>query len=139
MTSKCLLSTKVIYNVCFFSCSTSVLHHLEELKKRELAAKLHNEQLLHQFEEAQDTLRSMLTLSASMRTIRVQRQTEMNKIYKNRDDLKEVKTTSLCFYPLQMEYERYLEYERYPLWQQQLWERRQAALRKVQTKHSTPA
>lgn len=57
----------------FFSRSTSVLQHLEELRKRELAAKLHNRQLLKQFEEAEDTLRSMFTLTASMRTIRVHR------------------------------------------------------------------
>lgn len=74
-----------------FSFSISVLQHLEGLKKRELAAKLHNRQLLQQFEEAQDTLRSMLTLTASMRTIRVDRHMKKNnKIYKNRGALKEM-------------------------------------------------
>lgn len=37
-----------------------------------------------------------------------------------------------------MEYERYLEYERFPLRQQQHWEKKQAAQKKVQTKHTTP-
>ncbi|XP_051275488.1 glutamic acid-rich protein-like isoform X2 [Dicentrarchus labrax] len=42
----------------------------QELKEREFAAQQHNRQLLHQFEEAQDTLREMLTLNAAMKTIR---------------------------------------------------------------------
>lgn len=78
-----------------FSYSISVLQHLEELKKRELAAKLHNRQLLQQFEEAQDTLRSMLTLTASMRTIRVHRNMEQNKICKDRGALEKMKTVCL--------------------------------------------
>lgn len=71
----------------FLSCSTSVLQYLEEVKKRELAAKVHNKQLLHQFEEAQDTLRLMITLTASMKTVRVQGHAEINKMYKNGDAL----------------------------------------------------
>lgn len=81
-----------------FLCSILVLQHLEELKKRELAAKLHNRQLLHQFEEAQDTLRSMLTLTASMRTIRVRRHTKRNNIYQDKGAIKEMKTAFLSVF-----------------------------------------
>ncbi|XP_074529362.1 uncharacterized protein LOC141792988 isoform X2 [Halichoeres trimaculatus] len=42
----------------------------QELKERELTAKKHNRQLLEQFEEAQERLREMLTLNATMKTIR---------------------------------------------------------------------
>lgn len=58
-----------------FSCSASVhlLQRLHELKKREHAAKLYNKQLLQQFEEAQGTLRGMITSTAAMKTIRVNR------------------------------------------------------------------
>nr|XP_033479528.1 ABC transporter F family member 4-like [Epinephelus lanceolatus] len=46
--------------------------HWQELKERELTAKQHNRQLLQQFEEAQDTLREMITLTAAMKTIRME-------------------------------------------------------------------
>ncbi|XP_036932796.1 cilia- and flagella-associated protein 251-like [Acanthopagrus latus] len=45
---------------------------LQELKERELTARQHNRQLLQQFDEAQDTLRGMFTLTANMKTIRVE-------------------------------------------------------------------
>lgn len=48
----------------------------QELKERELTAQQHNRQLLQQFDEAQDTLRQMLTLTAAMKTIRVHRHKE---------------------------------------------------------------
>lgn len=71
----------LIYNVgvnvfsLMFSCSASVhlLQRLHELKKREHAAKLYNKQLLQQFEEAQGTLRGMITSTAAMKTIQVNR------------------------------------------------------------------
>ncbi|XP_076595867.1 uncharacterized protein LOC143326206 [Chaetodon auriga] len=44
----------------------------QELKERELTAQQHNRQLLQQFEKAQDTLREMLTLTAAMKTIRME-------------------------------------------------------------------
>ncbi|XP_037636543.1 ABC transporter F family member 4 [Sebastes umbrosus] len=44
----------------------------QELKERELTAQHHNRQLLQQFEEAQDTLREMMTLTAAMKTIRME-------------------------------------------------------------------
>ncbi|KAM6999991.1 uncharacterized protein LKV04_004961 [Tautogolabrus adspersus] len=47
-------------------------HRWQELKERELKAKHHNRQLLKQFEEAQDALREMLTLTANMKTIRTE-------------------------------------------------------------------
>lgn len=50
-----------------------LLQRWQELKDRELRAQQHNKQLLQQFEEAQDTLREMLTLTAAMKTIRVHR------------------------------------------------------------------
>ena len=50
----------------------------QELKERELKAQQHNRQLLQQFEEAQDTLREMLTLNATMKTIRVHRHKDSN-------------------------------------------------------------
>lgn len=66
-----------VFSLRFF-CSTSVhlLQRLQELKKREHAAKLYNKQLLQQFEEAHDTLRGMITSTAAMKTIRVNRHTE---------------------------------------------------------------
>lgn len=87
-----------MYAFYFKFCSISVLQHLEDLKKRELAAKLHNRQLLQQFDEAQDTLRSMLTLAASMRNIRVHRHMKKHKVYKDRGALKEIKTTFLFIF-----------------------------------------
>lgn len=83
----------LIYNVgenvfsLMFSCSASMhlLQRLHELKKREHAAKLYNKQLLQQFEEAQGTLRGMITSTAAMKTIRVNRHTEKNNnIYTSR-------------------------------------------------------
>ncbi|XP_044061149.1 spore wall protein 2-like [Siniperca chuatsi] len=44
----------------------------QELKERELTARQHNRQLLQQFEEAQETLREMLSLTAAMKTIRME-------------------------------------------------------------------
>lgn len=84
----------LIYNVgvnvfsLMFSCSASVhlLQRLHELKKREHAAKLYNKQLLQQFEEAQGTLRGMITSTAAMKTIQVNRHTEKKQpnIYTSR-------------------------------------------------------
>ncbi|XP_045887437.1 ABC transporter F family member 4-like [Micropterus dolomieu] len=58
------------------STSTSREMHLQqrwqELRERELTAQQHNRQLLQQFEEAQDTLREMLSLTAAMKTIRME-------------------------------------------------------------------
>ncbi|XP_049442747.1 protein starmaker-like [Epinephelus fuscoguttatus] len=58
------------------SAAVSRAMHLQqrwqELKERELTAKQHNRQLLQQFEEAQDTLREMITLTAAMKTIRME-------------------------------------------------------------------
>ncbi|XP_039669955.1 dentin sialophosphoprotein-like isoform X2 [Perca fluviatilis] len=42
----------------------------QELKERELTAQHHNRLLLQQFDEAQDTLSEMITLTAAMKTIR---------------------------------------------------------------------
>ncbi|XP_034739101.1 protein starmaker-like isoform X2 [Etheostoma cragini] len=42
----------------------------QELKERELTAQKHNRLLLQQFDEAQDTLSEMITLTAAMKTIR---------------------------------------------------------------------
>ncbi|XP_035858105.1 ABC transporter F family member 4-like isoform X2 [Sander lucioperca] len=42
----------------------------QELKERELKAQQHNRLLLQQFDEAQDTLSEMITLTAAMKTIR---------------------------------------------------------------------
>lgn len=55
-----------------------LLQRWQELKDRELTAQQHNKQLLQQFDEAQDTLREMLNLTAAMKTIRVHR-------YKNKN------------------------------------------------------
>ncbi|XP_031718332.1 ABC transporter F family member 4 [Anarrhichthys ocellatus] len=44
----------------------------QELKERELTAQQNNRQMLQQFEEAQDTLKEMLTLTAAMKTIRME-------------------------------------------------------------------
>ncbi|TNN81887.1 hypothetical protein EYF80_007795 [Liparis tanakae] len=44
----------------------------QELKQREFTAQQNNKQLLQQFEEAQDTLAEMLTLTATMKTIRME-------------------------------------------------------------------
>ena len=64
--------------VCVCVCVTHsrrmhLQQRLQELKERELTARQHNRQLLQQFNEAQDTLRGMFTLTANMKTIRVHR------------------------------------------------------------------
>lgn len=48
-----------------------LLQRWQELRNRELTAQQHNKQLLQQFEDAQDTLRDMLSLTANMKTMRV--------------------------------------------------------------------
>lgn len=55
-----------------------LLQRWQELKDRELRSQQYNKQLLQQFEEAQDALREMLTLTADMKTIRVHRHKEKN-------------------------------------------------------------
>ncbi|XP_035506047.2 high mobility group nucleosome-binding domain-containing protein 5-like [Scophthalmus maximus] len=44
----------------------------QELKERERTAQQHNQQLLQQFDRAQDTLREMLARNAAMKTIRME-------------------------------------------------------------------
>ncbi|XP_077434303.1 uncharacterized protein LOC144059230 isoform X2 [Vanacampus margaritifer] len=44
----------------------------QELKDRERAARHHNQELLQQFERAQDTLRKMMAATAAMKTIRME-------------------------------------------------------------------
>ncbi|XP_061642913.1 protein starmaker-like isoform X2 [Phyllopteryx taeniolatus] len=44
----------------------------QELKNRESAARHHNQQLLQQFNRAQDTLREMMATTAAMKTIRME-------------------------------------------------------------------
>ncbi len=69
-----VLNLRLTLWVCV-TCSRAMhlQKRLEELKERELTAQQHNRQLLQQFEEAQDTLRTMLTLTTAMKTIRVNR------------------------------------------------------------------
>lgn len=76
MLELCITVGVNVFNLCIFICSSAMhlLQHWQELKDRELTAQQHNKQLLQQFDEAQDTLREMLTLTAAMKTIRVQTQ-----------------------------------------------------------------
>lgn len=53
-----------------------LLQHSQEVQEGVIRAQLHNRQLLQQFEEAQGTLRKMLTLTAAMKTTRVRTVTD---------------------------------------------------------------
>ncbi|XP_063731833.1 nucleoprotein TPR [Eleginops maclovinus] len=53
----------------------------QELKERELIAQQNNRQLLQQFDEAQETLREMLTLTADMKTIRKEYERYLEESY----------------------------------------------------------
>ncbi|XP_068182357.1 protein starmaker-like isoform X2 [Antennarius striatus] len=54
------------------SSVVQLLQCWHELKEREMTAKQHNQQLLQQFEEAQHTLKEMLSLTHTMKTIRME-------------------------------------------------------------------
>lgn len=72
----------------------------QELRERELTAKEHNRQLLQQFDEAQDRLRDMLTLNATMKTIRVcTEKTQRNTKYAVQKTLEKNLERELFFYP----------------------------------------
>lgn len=62
-----------------------LLQRWQELKDRELTAQQHNKQLLQQFDEAQDTLREMLNLTAAMKTIRVHRYKKWKHAHRQRE------------------------------------------------------
>ncbi|KAK5924999.1 hypothetical protein CgunFtcFv8_017562 [Champsocephalus gunnari] len=66
----------------------------QELKERELIAQQNNRQLLQQFDEAQDTLREMITLTADMTTIRMEYERYLEESYPRWQQQLERKTQS---------------------------------------------
>ncbi|KAK1904833.1 Reticulocyte-binding protein 2 like a [Dissostichus eleginoides] len=66
----------------------------QELKERELNAQQNNRQLLQQFDEAQDTLREMITLTADMTTIRMEYERYLEESYPRWQQQLERKTQS---------------------------------------------
>ncbi|XP_056295463.1 dentin sialophosphoprotein-like isoform X2 [Pseudoliparis swirei] len=61
----------------------------QELKQRQFTAQQNNKQLLQQFEEAQDTLAEMLTLTATMKTIRMEYERYLESCPRWQQQLKE--------------------------------------------------